>query len=202
MQENFTGFVLAGGKSSRMGRDKAFLEFDGETFLRKSFNALAPNCEKICVVLNKSQTHFIEKIPENCEYIFDIYENRGALGGIHCALQNCETIFAVILAVDLPFMTSDAVKNLCEISENSNNFSAVVPRQIDGRLQPTCAVYRVKNCLPKIVEILEIDIDASIRDFLQTVEIKTVEQNLLGKNKNLFENVNSRKDFENLSKIL
>ena len=60
-RQNFTGYILAGGKSSRMKRDKAFLEIGGKTFLENAFSALAPNCKRVKIVLNPAQKHFIEK---------------------------------------------------------------------------------------------------------------------------------------------
>ena len=115
MRKRFTGYILAGGKSSRMGRDKAFLKIGEKTFLENAVEILTPVCKQVKIVLNKSQTHFIEKLPEGISHIFDIHENRGAVGGIHAAFQDCKTEFAVILAVDLPFVTSEAIEKLCEI---------------------------------------------------------------------------------------
>lgn len=195
---DFTGYVLAGGKSSRMGEDKAFLKIGDKTFIENAIDALKPNCEPVKIVLNKSQAHFIEKLPENAEYIFDIYENRGALGGIHAAMKDCETEFAVILAVDLPFVDESAIRNLCEIALGSKAFSAIVPRQNDGKLQPLCAVYRAKNCLSKLEVVLSKNKSVSVRDFLETVETKIIESSNLNRDQNLFINVNYQRDFETL----
>ncbi len=196
---NFTGYVLAGGKSSRMGCDKAFLETGGQTFLENSVDALKPDCSQIKIVLNKSQTHFIEKLPKDISYIFDIYENRGALGGIHTGLSNCQSEFAVILAVDLPFVTSETIAVLANIALSDKKVSAVVPNQADGRLQPLCAVYRVKDCLPKTEELLNKGNSPSVRDFLKIVPTHYVEFNEMKTDENkdlLFFNVNYSSDYE------
>ncbi|MDQ3712120.1 MAG: molybdenum cofactor guanylyltransferase, partial [Acidobacteriota bacterium] len=101
--ERFDGYVLAGGKSSRMKTDKAFLEVNGETFLTRAIKTLSTICEnRVKIVLNKTQINFIERLPANVPHIFDIYENRGALGGIHAALSDCQSEWAIVLAVDLP----------------------------------------------------------------------------------------------------
>ena len=200
MTNKFTGYILAGGKSSRMGTDKAFLKIGEKTFLENAVEILKSNCEQIKIVLNKSQNHFIEKLPAGVSYIFDIHENRGALGGIHAAFQDCQTAFAVILAVDLPFVTSKAIEKLCEIIVHENDFSAVVPRQTDEKLQPLCAVYQVKKCLPETENILLKADSISVRDFLKTIETKIIATGQLGANKHLFKNVNSPSDFENLKR--
>ena len=155
-----------------MGADKAFLKIGDKTFLENAVEILALVCHQVKIVLNKSQLHFIEKLPDGISHIFDIYENRGALGGIHAAFQDCKTEFAVVLAVDLPFVTSDAVEKLCKIILDEKDFSAIVPRQTDGKLQPLCAVYRVKDCLPKAEEILSKTESASVRDFLEMTQTK------------------------------
>lgn len=195
IESDFTGFILSGGKSSRMGRDKAFLKIGGKTFLENAFEILKPNCEQVKIALNVSQTHFIEKLPAGISYIFDIFEGRGALGGIHAALKDCETEFAVILAVDLPFVTSHAIEKLCEIANNSKKVSAIVPRQNDEKWQPLCAVYRVKDCLPKAEELLSKNESVSVRDFLSVLELKIIESKSLSHRENLLKNINSPVDF-------
>ena len=77
MENNFTGFVLAGGRSSRMGTEKHALEFNGETFLERAVNTLKPICKTVKIVLNQHQ------IIETAQPIVrDIYAERGALGAI------------------------------------------------------------------------------------------------------------------------
>lgn len=196
----FTSYVLTGGKSSRMGADKAFLKIGEKTFIENAAEILQPNCGRVKAVFNKSQNHLIEKLPRNVLPIFDVYENRGALGGIHAALQDCQTEFALVLAVDLPLVTSEAIQKLREIISNEKDFAAVVPRQTDGKLQPLCAVYGVKDCLKKAEEILSKTESASMRHFLETINTKIIDAKNLSENENLFVNVNSPTDFENISK--
>lgn len=203
--DNFTGYVLAGGKSSRMGSDKAFLEINGETFLNRAVKTLSPICENlISIVLNNAQTHFIEKLPRDVPYIFDTYEKRGALGGIHAALKNCQTKYAIILAVDLPLVTREAIEKLTEIAVSSNEFTAaVVPQQTDGRLQPLSAVYHVGYCLPSLEKLLNENISASARDFLHLIAPRYVPQEklTLNESKNIFLNVNRPGDLTSLKSL-
>lgn len=196
----FTGYILTGGKSSRMGTDKAFLKIGEKTFLENAFQALEPNCEKVKAVLNESQTRFIEKLPAKVSPIFDIYEKRGALGGIHAALKDCKTTFAVILAVDLPFVTSEAIKNLCEIADASNKYLACVPRQ-DDRPQPLCAVYRAEYCLPTLEKLLDENDSASVKDFLEPIFPRYISADRLNADENLFLNANYPDDLEKLKQI-
>ena len=199
--DNFTGFVLAGGKSSRMETDKAFLEIGGETFLTCAVKTLQTVCEnRVKIVLNQTQSHFIKRLPESVPHIFDVYENRGAPGGIQAALANCETKYAVILAVDLPFVTTEAIENLANIALSSNKYIAVVPRQNDGRWQPLCAVYRARYCLPALENLLETNDSASVRDFLELIAPRYINQNKLTADEatDIFFNVNHPADFQRI----
>ena len=181
-----------------MGEDKAFLKIGEKTFLENAVEILNPVCAQTKIVLNKSQNHFIEKIPGGVSYVFDVYENRGALGGIHAAMKDCQTEFAAVLAIDLPFATSEAVEKLCEIILAEKDISAVVPRQPDGKLQPLCAVYRTKNCLQKAEEILSKTDSASVRFFLEKLNTEIIDALILDENKDLFLNVNNPHEYQNL----
>lgn len=197
----FEGFVLAGGKSSRMQTDKAFLKIGDETFVERAVKTLQIVCEdRVQIVLNKTQTDFIEKIPADVSTIFDVHENRGALGGIHAALTNCATKYAIILAVDLPNVSDEAIEKLAEITLSSNKFIAVVPRQTDERLQPLCAVYHARFCLPVLEDLMETNESASANDFLELIFPRTIAQNKLRNDDStdIFFNVNRPADLEKL----
>lgn len=195
MNNNFTGFVLAGGKSSRMGADKYALEIDGETFLDRAVNVLKPVCETVKLVLNDAQN-----IATNLPIVRDIYQGRGALGGIHAALKDCETKFAVILAVDLPNVSTEAIENLTNFALASNKYIAFVPRQTDSRPQPLCAVYRAKYCLPTLEKLLGENDTASVQEFLDQILPKYIDANRLSNDENLLFNVNSPDDFSQVQK--
>jgi molybdenum cofactor guanylyltransferase len=194
--DEFSGFVLAGGKSSRMKTDKAFLKIAGETLLEKAFKTLAALAKNTKIVIDKNQKAKFEKAFPAFDFIFDIYRERGALGGIHAALKNCETEFAFLLAVDLPRVTPATLEHLAAASNDS---AATVPRQNDGRLQPLCAVYRAKDCLPALEELLERDRSASVRDFLKLISVNVVEANLPGAGEDVFLNVNRPEDLSSLT---
>jgi len=196
--ERFDGYVLAGGKSSRMKTDKAFLEIGGETFLARASRTISSVCEnRVKIILNKTQTSFIERLPDRVPHIFDVYENRGALGGIHAALQDCQSKWMIILAVDLPIVTSEAIKNLARIALESKDYAAIVPMQSDGRPQPLCAGYRVEDCLPKLENLLNETDSASVRDFLEFVPTRFIRQDEMPTNtgEDIFFNVNRPADF-------
>lgn len=201
MKNDFEGFVLAGGKSSRMGADKAFLKISGETFLERAVKNLQSACGyQVSVVLNKNQNHFVEKIPASVSYIFDVFESRGALSGIHAALENCQSEFAVILAVDMPLINGEILTKLMQTALTSKEFSAIVPIQIDQRPQPLCAVYRTGDCLSNLEDLLKTTTSASVKDFLKLINVKfVVSKNLFDGEIDLFSNINTPLEYKNFA---
>lgn len=177
--------------------DKAFLKIVGETFLERAFKTLSAVCEnRVKIVLNRNKNAVREKISYSC--IFDDFPERGAAGGIHAALKNCESEFALILAVDLPLVTGEALKKMSGIALASEDFAATVPRQTDGKFQPLCAAYRPKLCLTVLEKMLQTRSSLSVRDFLERLSVNYVDSKKLSDTESLFFNVNTPLDYKNL----
>lgn len=141
------GFILVGGKSSRMGTDKAALRLGAQSFVEKIAAALSPISETVRVV-GGAGVNTEARWP----VVADVHIEWGALGGLHAALAACRTEWAAIVACDLPFVTAELFMRLAALSEN---FAAVVPVQTDNRLQPLCALYRKSACLSQVEELIE-----------------------------------------------
>lgn len=138
------GFILTGGKSSRMGTDKAHLRLGAQSFTEKIADALSSITDAIRVVGAQAQGNAWEIVP-------DVHSEWGALGGLHAALDACRRPWAAIVACDLPFVTGELFQRLASLREN---FEAIVPVQADGRRQPLCALYRRTDCLPFVEELI------------------------------------------------
>ena len=194
----FTGYVLAGGKSSRMGSDKAFLEIAGRTLLQNAVDILRAVCRnEIKVSLNKDQEHIPKTLPENLAPVFDIYDGRGPLGGIHAALRDCKTEFAAILAVDLPLVTPELVKQLARKAEEEN-VGATVHRLIDGKHLPLCGVFRPALCLAPLESAFEQSGSLSVRGFLKLVNVFEIETGY----EHEFRNANTPSELEEIRRSL
>ena len=133
--DDVTAFVLAGGKSTRMGRDKAFLEFKGRILLARALELAAGVADDVRIVGDPRKFAAFGRVVE------DIYRERGPLGGIHAALMSSSTDLNLMLAVDLPFVEPDFLKYLVSAARDAKAV-VTVPRACDG-LQPLCAVYRL-----------------------------------------------------------
>lgn len=129
------GFILVGGASSRMGTDKAQLMFGEQTAVQRIATALTRLTGRVRVV--GAGTELCDPGFEN---VPDLLERWGALGGIHSALGACRATWAIVVACDLPLVTSDLFTRLWDF--NSEMFDAIVPIQPDGRPQPLCSIYR------------------------------------------------------------
>jgi molybdopterin-guanine dinucleotide biosynthesis protein A len=155
------GFVLAGGRSSRMGTDKAFLEFKGQTLLDHALKTMADVCDPVAIVgdpakfaKHEPEKHESEKSgsdryesPKHRTVIADIFPGCGPLAGIHAALKHSTADLNLMLAVDLPFVSAALLTFLFEAAEDDNATDAIVtvPRAGKG-LQPLCAIYRRAFC--------------------------------------------------------
>jgi molybdenum cofactor guanylyltransferase len=129
-----TAFILAGGKSTRMGRDKAFVTWEGGTLLERALEVARAVTPTSLVVGAK------DKFEAYAPTVEDIYPGRGPLAGIHAALRATTTELNLMLAVDLPHVTPPLIQYLVTQAQNSQAM-VTVPRFAEG-WQPLCAIYR------------------------------------------------------------
>ncbi len=132
---DLTAFILAGGKSSRMGRDKAFVEFEGRTLLARALELAASVTSEVRIVGSR------EKFAAFAPVVEDVFRECGPLGGIHAALRDSTTDLNLMLAVDTPLISWALLQYLIKQVRESAEEVAVVPRGKEG-WQPLCAIYR------------------------------------------------------------
>jgi len=191
------GFILVGGASSRMGSDKAHLEFAGRTGVELIAAALRPNVGTVRLVGSRGEAGLspLQNVP-------DLHARWGALGGIQAALHACQTPWAAIVACDLPFVTDKLFTRLRQFAQEP--FDAVVPIQPDGRQQPLCAFYRRESCLAATDRLIASD-EHTPRALLASVPTRWVKFSELADLPNaehFFFNVNTPPDHERAMSIL
>jgi molybdenum cofactor guanylyltransferase len=130
-----TAFILAGGRSSRMGEDKAFLPFEGGTLLTRALALVREVASSVVIVGPR------EKFSALADVLEDVYRDCGPLGGIHAALASSTARLNLVLAVDTPFVAPAFLSYLSEQAEAAAGALVTLPRFHDG-WQPLCAVYR------------------------------------------------------------
>jgi molybdopterin-guanine dinucleotide biosynthesis protein A len=131
--DEVTTFILAGGRSTRMGRDKAFLELGGRTLLERALE-IGKAVGEVKIVGDPI------KFSAWGAVIDDVYRERGPLGAIHAALAGSATEWNFMLAVDMPFVEPAFV--LWLITEACKGAPVVTVPRAGGGLQPLCGVYR------------------------------------------------------------
>jgi molybdenum cofactor guanylyltransferase len=184
-----TGFVLAGGKSSRMGEDKAALSLNGTTLLEHALAAIRPVCEPVFIIGAR------DRYGEFGPGYEDIVPGCGPLGGVHAALTHSETELNLIIAVDTPFLTPELLRYLAERAADAS-YMIVAPR-IAGYVQPLCAVYS-RKFLPIAAAALEAGKYKLAALFPQesTLVITEPELEKFAFTPDMFENLNTPEDME------
>lgn len=164
----FTVAIIAGGQSSRMGRDKAFLELGGQSLIERVIAASAD--------LGQSETILVANKPEEYRHLglpmyTDVIPGKGSLGGIYSALARSTNPAALVLACDMPFIKTDLLRFM--IAQLDQDTDIVVPR-VAGYPQALHAIYR-KTCLPPIRQQLD-DNRLKIIRFYQLMRVRYLDE--------------------------
>ncbi|WP_297088559.1 molybdenum cofactor guanylyltransferase [uncultured Draconibacterium sp.] len=181
---NSSAIILAGGKSKRMGTDKALLGFGGKTLLERAIN-LCKSFSSELLISSNHQSH------SNFGYhvVADEVKNCGPMGGIYSCLKQSETDWNLVLSVDAAFVDSDFLTFL--ISQ-TGNFDAVVPTSASGA-EPLIALYH-KSSLPILENMLQCG-DYKMHNFINKLNTNWVDATAqLKRNKKLFTNLNRPED--------
>jgi molybdopterin-guanine dinucleotide biosynthesis protein A len=195
------GFILVGGQSSRMGSDKSQLVFGKQTGVDRIAAALWPLTARVRLV----GSH-VQAAASGLENVPDTHERWGALGGICAALGVCQSEWAVVVACDLPLVSSDLFQRLTHLAQQSGpqTFEAIVPIQPDERPQPLCALYRRQTC-SRAAEKLIAAGEHKPRALLAKVRTRWVEFRELADlpgSDHFFLNVNTPEDYEQATQFL
>ncbi|SEA75014.1 molybdopterin-guanine dinucleotide biosynthesis protein B [Desulfuromusa kysingii] len=143
-QNNVTGVLLAGGKSRRMGQDKAAIKLAGSTMFERTLKLLQNNFKHVLIAGDRPDLAR-PQIPA----FPDIYPG-SALGGLYTGLKTATTDWIFVAPCDMPFPDERIVHLLLQYRAN---FDAVVPRTNQG-YEPVFALYH-KNCLPQMEKMLQ-----------------------------------------------
>jgi molybdopterin-guanine dinucleotide biosynthesis protein A len=128
-------FVLAGGKSTRMGTDKAFVMLDGRTLLDRVLEVARSVTSDVRIVGDAAKYASFAPVVE------DVFRDCGPLGGIHAALRASQSELNLIISVDVPFASRTFLQYLIGCARSAPSAFVTVAR-VKERWQPLCAVYR------------------------------------------------------------
>jgi molybdopterin-guanine dinucleotide biosynthesis protein A len=189
-----SAFILAGGKSTRMGADKAFLQLDGQTLLARALDLAHSITSDVRIVGAASKFSAFAPVVE------DQFPDCGPLGGIHAALRSSSTESNVILAVDVPFVSKELLIHL--IAGVSSSSAVVTVPWVAGRWQPLCAIYRREfaDVAEAALRRGQYKIDA----LFDRVIVRVIEEDELataGFSTTMFRNLNTKEELEQASAL-
>lgn len=187
--ENFTGIILAGGKSQRMGTDKGLLSLNGKPFIQHIYEAMQPIFGDNIVVVSSNTDY------DTFGYnrIEDFIADKGPVGGLYTALKLSKTKFNLVVSVDVPLITTELIQWLAESHEDSFLITQV---KVKDRESPLVAVYD-RALRPLLGEHLAgnqlklTDVIAEINPQTLTVPEKWVKQ---------LQNINTEEDYKRIQK--
>jgi molybdopterin-guanine dinucleotide biosynthesis protein A len=203
-------FLLAGGKSSRMGRDKALLELSGAPMIQRTADLLTALVAKTTLVISASQSGNPNNANDTNDtnpysnfelpMLVDSWPSFGPLGGIATALANAQSKWCLILACDMPFLTKEWIAFLLGHStqletEAPRRFDAIVPETKRG-LEPLCAIYRA-SCAPILATALNRGI-RKVTDAISVLNLHRITETewcQFSQDENLFGNLNTWQDY-------
>jgi len=181
-------FIIAGGKSTRMGTDKAFVVLEGRTLLARTLDVARAVTSDVRIVGDAGKFATFAPVVE------DVFPGCGPLGGIHAALRASGAKLNLMLAVDVPFVSAGLLEFLIARARVS---AAVVTVARVGGWQPLCAVYR-----REFAEVAETALRQGryrIDRLFEVVTTEVISENELsaaGFSARAFHNLNTREDVE------
>lgn len=187
-----TGFILAGGRSSRMGRDKAALPWSSGTLLSHA-------CDQMRQVVATTYIVGGTQSVADCAVLADAFPGRGPLAGIHSALKRTDTDWSLILGVDLPLVNSALLAFIATSSDDANEAVAI---RVADHLQPLCAAYH-RRLLTEVEARLRVG-DLSIHRLLEAARTRIMEEEELlsaGFCGEMLLNVNTAEDLERAKEL-
>ena len=145
-RKGISGFVLTGGKSSRMGTDKGMLLFDRKPLVLYALETLDEVAEQTMISANDSAYDQFSR-----PVVKDLFRDIGPMGGIYSCLRQSVTEFNIFLSCDTPFVPSALFVLLLQ---HIGDYACALPVHDGNRIEPLCAIYR-KSCVETFAELIE-----------------------------------------------
>lgn len=186
-----TGVILAGGKSSRMGSNKALLPYRGGRFIEAIYRQLSALFDEVLVVTNSTEQYAFL----GCRMATDIYRNMGALAGLHTGLTHSRTPHMFAVACDMPYLNNAVIRSL---AARRHQGDVIIPESGDG-LEPLHAVYSL-TCLPAMEMALQTG-KRRLISFFPEVQVTTVPGDTIrfvDPHLDSFRNINTPADYYDL----
>ncbi len=195
----YSAIILAGGKSSRMGRAKADLRFEAATMLDYVVSEMMRVFNELVVAVSEHRVYTWEGF--GARSIVDRARHRGPVAALQQALRAIEFDRAFVCSCDVPFVNGDLARTLCDML---GDHDALIP-QVDGKLQPLHGAYR-KNCA-KVLATMRKAGENRLHEIVNFAKVRVVSEEeirALDLDPELlsFFNVNTPEDFQRARKLM
>jgi molybdenum cofactor guanylyltransferase len=189
--KGLTGVILAGGKSTRYGTNKAFAEVQGVRLIERTIRVMGSVCPRLLLVTNTPAEYAYLHLP----MVEDLIKGLGPLGGIYTGLEVIDDEDGLFVACDMPFLREDLLRYMVTLA---GDFDAVVPR-VDWMVEPLHALY-TKKCLPSMRKFIRSQ-ELQILKFFQEIRVRYMEEAEIRKidpDLKSFFNINRPEDLERI----
>jgi len=181
------GYILAGGKSSRMGADKGLLLFEGKAMIQYVIEQMQPIFDRLVIVSNNPE---YEKF--GLEVISDLIKDIGPAGGIYTALHHSEAKMNFMVSCDMPFITKEAIEFLGKNADENQ----IVLLENHGKLEPLFGLY-AKDCEAVWLQLIR-QKKVKLQEMVSYFKLKTISvENIEIFAASFFKNINTKEDFNN-----
>lgn len=189
--------ILCGGKSRRMGRDKASLKWNDETMLERVIREMSSDGRELLISAAAEQTSKVKAQVEDLDIfvVSDEYFDHGPLEGIRCVMKQAQSDYIFFCAVDMPFITLETVDYLEQRMEDPENAGCdCIVMEEGDRTHPLCGIYH-KRALSVLEQQLE-EGNYRAMAFLRKLNWKTVQVEVSGLDSRVLWNANTPEDYE------
>ncbi len=178
--------ILSGGKNTRMNyKVKAFLEFEGSTFIDRIFNAISDYEEKI---ISCNDIKKYKEFRDRASIVIDNFKDIGPIGGIYSSLKASGFSHSLIVAGDMPFLNKELLNYLGKYNFEED---ALIP-VVNGRIQPLCGIYR-KDILKTIEEMIDNN-NYKLKSLLEKIDTRYIDMDEVDN----FSNINTVEEYDKL----
>jgi len=199
--------VLCGGLSTRMGQDKGSMNYDDEPMIIHVIKTVKKVADEVILVLrDENQCQVYKKILDENQLLnmdglkicTDIVKDQGPLEGILTGLKQINSINAMVIPCDSPFISNSFLTKVFDISYMHKGYDAYVPILANGKLEPLHSIYS-RNSINLIEKLIDNDI-RSVRALISHLKVKYIDIEKLDISGKSFINLNSYEDISNIQK--
>ena len=197
MSDSVSAILLAGGKSSRLGTDKAKVKLDGESIMIQTIAEKLSSLSDDIVISTNGRRY--EDITTPVRWATDVKPGAGSLMGLYSGLLAVRHNYAIAVACDMPFINVELFKYMIAMPRD---YDALLPR-IGDKTEQLHSIYS-KSCLPKMEKFLESG-HLKITSFIKEINVKYVPEDIINRydpKRLAFLNINTAEQLKEAQDIL